>query len=96
MFGRHSRVALDVAFGVKFADMESIDTEKYMDELRSHLKWAYNITCETNLKEIKRHKRRYGKNIRCSKLETGDLVLVGQKFLQEGIRSRTGGGISHM
>ena len=40
MFGRHPGLELDVAFGVKFVDVESVNTEKYVDKLRSFLKWA--------------------------------------------------------
>ena len=29
VFGSHPRIALAVAFGVKFADMESVNTEKH-------------------------------------------------------------------
>ena len=45
MFSRHQRLALDVAFGVIFADMQSVNTEKYVDKSKSHLKWAYKVTC---------------------------------------------------
>ena len=40
---------------------------------------AYAVTYETGLKEIKKHKRRYDKDIRHPKLEPRYLVLVGQK-----------------
>ena len=33
MFGRHQRLALDVAFRVKFADVELVSTGKYVDKL---------------------------------------------------------------
>ena len=56
-----------------------VNTEKYMNKLRSYLKWAYKVTCGSNLKEIRRHKRRYDKDIRCTKLEPGYLVLIRQK-----------------
>ena len=61
------------------ADMEFVNTEKYVDKLRSHLKWSYKVTHETNLKEIKRNKRIYDKDISCSKMELGGLVLVRHK-----------------
>ena len=79
MFGRHPRLALDVAFGVKFADMGSVNTDKYVDKLQNYPKWAYKVTCETNLKEIKRHKRIYVKDIIYSKLGPGDLAQLRQK-----------------
>ena len=84
IFGRHPRLALDVTLGVKFADMESVNTKKYVDKLKSHLKWASKVTHETNLKEIKRYKRRYDRDIRCSKLETRNLVMVRQNSEQDG------------
>ena len=59
MFLRHPSLALDVTFEVKFADRGSTDTEKYEDKLRSHRKWAYKITDQTNQNGIKRHKRRF-------------------------------------
>ena len=36
--GRYPRLALDVAFVIKFADMESVNMGKYIDQLRSPLK----------------------------------------------------------
>ena len=44
MLNTHPRLTLDVAFGVKFTDMEYVNIEKYMDKLRSHVKWAYKVT----------------------------------------------------
>ena len=76
MFARQPGLVLDVAFGVNFTDLESVNTKKYIDKLRSHLKYAYKIAGKTNLKEIKRHGRRYNKDIKCPKFEEEDLGLV--------------------
>ena len=77
MFGRHPRLVLDVVFGVKCADMGSVNTDEYVDKLRSHHKWAYKVTQGTHLKKLRDTKNMT--DIGCSKLEAGDLVLVRQK-----------------
>ena len=42
------------------------------------MKWAFKKATEISLKECARQKRYYDKKIKCSQLETGDLVLVCQ------------------
>ena len=47
IFGSHLRLALDVSFRVKFADMELVSTRKYMDKLRNCFQWAYKVVHKT-------------------------------------------------
>ena len=79
MYGRQPKLPIDILFGVNYPDLSSTTLSKYVDKLQRRLKWAYGVANEFNLKEIKRHKARYDRNIRSSKLETGDLVLVRQQ-----------------
>ena len=79
MYGRQPKLPIDILFGVNYPDLSSTTLSKYVDKLHRRLKWAYEVANEFNLKEIKRHKAHYNRNIRSSKLETGDLVLVHQQ-----------------
>ena len=63
MFDGDPRLMLEVTFGVQFAYMRSVNTEKYVVKLRSHLKWAYKVTCKTNMKEIKTQKENMARTL---------------------------------
>ena len=79
LYGRQPMLPIDIQFGVRTPDLAETTTHKYVQKLKKRFQWAYQRAKEVNDKEIKRHKRRYDRNVRCSKLETGDLVLVRQK-----------------
>ena len=79
MFGRQPRLPIDVEFGIKTQDPLGGTPQKYVERLQNRLTWAYAKAKEVNDKEIERNRRRNNRNLRCSKLEKGDHVLVRQK-----------------
>ena len=79
MYGRQPMLPTDVEFGVRTPDIVASTSQEYIQKLQKSLKWAYKIAQETSKKELEHSKRRYDQNIKCTKLEIGDLVLVRQK-----------------
>ena len=75
MFGMHSRLLLDMAFGVHFAAMESVTTKRYVNKFKSHL-YGHTKLLMMPISMKLRQKGEYNKDIICSKLEPEDLVLV--------------------
>ena len=77
MFGRHPRLAVDVAFGIhKQGNKIGFSKSKYVDRLQRRLNYAYEKAESFSKKESERNRIRYNKNAKNVCLETDDLVLV--------------------
>ena len=57
-------------------------THKYVQKLHRRLEWGYEKVHGINGREIKHQKKHYDSNLRFSKLQLGDLVLVREKALK--------------
>ena len=79
MFGCEPLLPIDVEFGICTPDVAAVTTHKYVQKLKNKMKWAFKKATEISLKESTRQKKYYDRKIKCSKLKTGDLVLVHQK-----------------
>ena len=79
LFGRHPQLPIDIEFGVRTPDLVAVSTENYVQKLQKRLKWAFNKAQEVIEKQKAKYKSHYDKKVRCTKLESGDLVLVRQK-----------------
>ena len=79
MFGWEPLLPIDVEFGVHTPDVAAVTTHRYVEKLKNKMKWAFKKAAEISLKESTRQKKYYDRKIKCSKLKTGDLVLVCQK-----------------
>ena len=76
MFGREPRLAIDTAFGTWTPGESRRSYSKYLQRLRTRIKWAYDKAQESADKESERQRKYYDRNIRGSALHKGDLVLV--------------------
>ena len=77
MFGRHPRLAVDVAFGIhKQGNKIGFSKSKYVDRLQRRLHYAHGKAESFAKKESERNRIRYNKNAKSVSLETDDLVLV--------------------
>ena len=79
MFGRHPMLPIDVQFGVRTPDIIASTSHGYIQKLQRRLEWAYKTANVINQKESECSKKWYDWNVKCTKLEPGDLVLVRQK-----------------
>ena len=79
MFGCEPLLPIDVEFGVHTPDIAAVTTYRYIEKLKNKMKWAFKKAAEISLKENTRQKKYYDRKIKCSKLKTGDLILVHQK-----------------
>ena len=57
----------------------AVFTENYIQKLQERLKWAFNKALEVIDKQKAKYKGHYDKKVCCTKLKSGDLVLVRQK-----------------
>ena len=77
MFGRHPRLAVDVAFGIhRQGDKVSFSKSKYVDRLQKRLSYAHSKAESFAKHESERNRIRYNKNAKNIALEPDDLVLV--------------------
>ena len=79
LHGRHPLLPIDIKFGVFVPELSEVITYKYVQELKKRLENAFqkaNAFCE---KEAIRSKQHFDRTVRCSKLLSGDLVLVKKK-----------------
>ena len=79
MYGRQIMLPIYVQFGVRTPDTVSSTSHSFIQKLQKRLEWAYKWAQEISKKESEHSKTRYNENIKCTKLESGDLVLVQQK-----------------
>ncbi|XP_033734289.1 uncharacterized protein LOC117323278 [Pecten maximus] len=82
MFGRRPRLPVDLAFGIERKEKSSSPC-KYVDELRTRLKSAYDVATRSADKARGRQKENYDRRIRGSSILCGDRVLV-KKLVHEG------------
>ena len=78
MYGRKPKLPLDLYFGLQ-TDRCASPSTKFVQQLKSRLQWAYGTAQRMSAQESKRHKRRYDRRAKCSKIEQGDIVLVRRK-----------------
>ena len=74
-FGRHPRLPIDLAFGMDI-DVSQKSPLKYVQEMKSNLKTAYDSAKESMADRAARNKSRYDVAAHAAELEVGDLVLV--------------------
>ncbi|KAK3106463.1 hypothetical protein FSP39_020529 [Pinctada imbricata] len=77
MFGRDPRLPIDIMFGTNDLSEKQQTTTKYMDDLRSRLKYSYELA-QRNIKQAQdRQKQNYDAKIRkTASVDKGDRVLV--------------------
>ena len=85
---------IDVQFGVRTPDIVAPTSHGYIQKLQKRLNWAYKTAHDVNKKESEHSKRKYDQNVKCTKLEPQDLVLVRQKAFNESIKLAIDGKIS--
>ena len=83
MFGRHPMLPIDVQFGVRTPDIAASTSHGYIQKLQRRLDWAYKVVNEVNKRESESSKKQYDWNVKCTKLDLGDLVLVRQKAFKQ-------------
>ena len=76
MFGRNSKIPLDIEMGVTLIGQESESYQNYAKKLQARLKLDYQKAQENNRKESKNQKKYYDQKMRCMSLRPDDLVLV--------------------
>lgn len=77
MFGRHPRLAIDVAFGIhRQGNKVSFSKSKYVDRLQKRLNYAHSKAESFAKQEAERNRIRYNKKAKNITLEPDDLVLV--------------------
>lgn len=77
MFGRHPRLAIDAFLGITPETSErSKSHSNYVRALQKRLSYAYKIASRESRRQARRHKRRYDLQVRHTKIEPGDRVLV--------------------
>ncbi|CAL9706631.1 unnamed protein product [Knipowitschia caucasica] len=76
LFGRQPNLPIDIAFGLSKTDKKQATHSQYVKDLRESLTESYKIAKEHSEKNALYNKQRFDKNVRESKLETGDRVLV--------------------
>ena len=74
MFGRHPKLPIDLAFGLK-RDIKQ-PTRKYISELRDRLSHAYKLAAEASRQAQAKQKDNYDIRIRGADVQKGDRVLV--------------------
>ena len=79
MFRRQAMLPIDVQFGVRTPDIVASTSCGYIQKLQKRLNWAYKTAHEVRKKESEHSKRSYDQDVKCTKLEPGDLVLVRPK-----------------
>ncbi|KAK3104940.1 hypothetical protein FSP39_013542 [Pinctada imbricata] len=76
MFGREPRLPIDMAFGTYHQPEQHRNTTKYIEDLKSRMKYAYDIAQKNTQKNQQKHKKNYDIKVNASSLEVGDRVLV--------------------
>ena len=80
MFGREPRIPADETFGVTFPKTRQNTMKNYVETLRKHLEWAYQIATEHINKDMECRKLYYDRKAHCMDIVAGDIVLVRQKM----------------
>lgn len=76
MFGRQPRLAMDVILGICNDDTEEKSYDKYISDLRSDLKAAYELASTKAKSAQARQKSNYDMKCRGAVVEVGDRVLL--------------------
>ena len=61
MFGLEPLLLIDVEFGMCTPDNAAVTTHKYVQKLKSKMKWVFKKAAEISFKESARQKRYYDK-----------------------------------
>ena len=86
IYRRQCMLPVDVQFGVRRPDIVATTSSGYIQTLQKRLGGAYKTAQEIRKKESDHSKRRHSWNVKCTKLESGDLVLVRQRLSKESIK----------
>uniref|UniRef100_A0A3B1IUI3 Gypsy retrotransposon integrase-like protein 1 n=3 Tax=Astyanax mexicanus TaxID=7994 RepID=A0A3B1IUI3_ASTMX len=76
MFGRESRLPIDVCFGTALGEQEEAKHEMYVKKLREELRQAYQLAVEFSNKSHDKNKKAYDAKVHHLPIEVGDRVLV--------------------
>ena len=76
MFGTRPRIPVDVFFPTARAGVKEKNYTRYVKQLRSHLREAFDAAAAANANEAGRQKRYYDSKIRGVVLEEGDVVQL--------------------
>ncbi|KAL7837384.1 hypothetical protein SRHO_G00270950 [Serrasalmus rhombeus] len=93
MFGRESRLPVDICFGTSPDGESEVHYEQYITKMRQSLKEAYQLASQAASKSHHKNKARYDQRVRHQPLEEGDKVLLrnvgltGKHKLQDRWRS---------
>ena len=80
MYGRKLRLPTDIKFGLASPQAEDNSHNEFLAKLNAQLRWSYELADLYQCKESTHHKRWYDQKMRASRLESGDLCLVGQNI----------------
>ena len=69
--------------GVRTPDIVASMLHCYILKIQRRLDWAYKTANEVNKRDSECSKKQYDLNVKCTKFELGDLVLVRQKAFKE-------------
>ena len=75
MFGRKPCLPIDMLFGSNTADLNGNTSNKYIENLKWRIEWAYKTTNKVVKKEQEWNKQHYDCKVRCAQLKVGDKVL---------------------
>lgn len=75
MFGRQSRLPVDLAYGLPVKEQQHKSHSQYVKNLKSHLEESYKIATRRAAKVAKNKKTTFDKRLTPSALDIGDRVL---------------------
>ena len=76
MYGRQSRLAIDVEYGMTMPILTENIRHNYVKKLQARLKWAFGKAKDFKQKEMNCHKQYYYKKVKCMVLCPDNIVLV--------------------
>ena len=82
MFGRQSRLAIDVTMSVPRDTGKEENYTKFIADLEDRLEYSYKLACRNAEKSSAKQKKHYDRTVRNTQLEPGDQVLVKKTAFQ--------------
>jgi hypothetical protein len=83
MFGWHPRLSVDAFLGIQPGNEGSKDHQSYVNKLQDRLQYSYKVAAEESQKNSEKNKEIYDREVKHSKLEIGDRVLVRKVGFKE-------------
>ena len=83
MFGWHPRLSIDAFLGLELGNVNGKNHQSYVEKLQKSLKYSYRVAAEESRKNAVKNKDYFDQNVKFSKLEIGDKVLVRKVGFKE-------------